>query len=54
MRRNFFSQRAVNPWNSLAQKAVEGRSLSAFKTEIDWYLIGNGIKDYGEKAGEWG
>ena len=54
MRRNFFSQRVVNLWNSLPQKAVETRSLSVFKTEIDMFLINKGIRGYGEKAGEWG
>ena len=54
MRRNFFSQRVVNLWNSLPQKAVEARSLSVFKTEIDRFLINKGIRCYGEKAGEWG
>ena len=53
MRRHFLSQRVVNLWNSLPQKAVETRSLSAFKTEIDMFLIGNGIKGHREKAGEW-
>ena len=54
MRRNFLSQRVVNLWNSLLQKAVEARSLSVFKTEIDRFLINKGIRCYGEKAGEWG
>ena len=54
MRRNFFSQRVVNLWNSLLQKAVEARSLSVFKTEIDRLLINKTIRGYGEKAGEWG
>ena len=35
MRRNFFRQRVVNLWNSLLQKAVEAKSLSVFKAEID-------------------
>jgi len=51
---DFFSQRVVNLWNSLPQKAVETRSLSVFKTEIGRFLIGMGIKGYAEKAGEWG
>ena len=53
-RRNFFSQRVVNLWNSLPQRAVEARSLCVFKTEIGKLLINKGIKGYGEKAGEWG
>ena len=35
MKRIFFSQRVVTMWNSLPQRAVEARSLSVFKTEID-------------------
>ena len=54
MRRNFLCQSVVNLWNSLPQKAVEVRSSSAFKTEIDKLLINKGIRGYGEKAGEWG
>ena len=53
MRGNFFSQRVVNLWNSLPQRAVEARSLSGFKTEIVKFLIARGIKGYGERAGEW-
>ena len=49
-----FSQRVVNLWNSLPQKAVEAGSLGVFKTEIDRFFINKGIRDYGEKAGEWG
>ena len=52
--RNFFSQRMVNLWNLLPQKAVEARSLTVFKTEIDRFLINKGIRGYGVKAGEWG
>ena len=52
--RNLFSQKMVNLWNSLPQKAVEARSLSIFNTEIDRFLINKGIRGYGEKAGEWG
>ena len=54
MRRNFLSQRVMNLWNSLPQKTVEAGSMSVFKTEIDRFLINEGIKGYGEKAGEWG
>ena len=43
----------MNVWKSLLQKAVEARSLSVFKTEIDRFLIDKGIRGYGEKAGEW-
>ena len=54
IRRNSFSHRVVNLWNSLLQKDVEARSLSVFETEIDRFLINKGIRGYGEKAGEWG
>ena len=49
MMRNFFSQGMVNLWNSLSQKAVETRSLSVFKTEIDGFLINKRIRGYGGK-----
>jgi len=54
MRRNLFSQRVVNLWNSLPQRAVEAESLSIIKTEVDSLLINKGITVYGEKAGQWG
>ena len=54
IRRNFFSQRVVNLWNSLPQKAVEARSLTVFQTEIDRFLINKEIWGCGKKAGEWG
>ena len=54
MRRNFFSQRVMNLWNSLPQKTVEARSLSDFKTEIDRFFINKRIRDSGRKAREWG
>ena len=52
MRRNFFSQRVVNLWNSLPQKAVEARSLNVFKTEIDRFLINKGIRVMQEDGDE--
>ena len=51
MRKNLFTQRVVNLWNSLPQKAVEANSLDVFKRELDLALRANGIKGYGEKAG---
>ena len=35
MRRNVFSQRVVNLWNSLPQKAVEVKSMDIFKIVIE-------------------
>lgn len=44
----------VNQWNSLPQGAVEAKSLGIFKAVVDRSLIGQGMKGYGEKAGDWG
>ena len=54
MRRNFFSQRVANLWNTLSLKAVEAKSMDVFKAEIDRFLISMGVRGYGETAGEWG
>ena len=51
MRKNFFTQRVVDMWNALPQKAVEAKSLDAFKRELDRALIDSGVKGYGERAG---
>ena len=53
MKRNYFSQRVVNLWDSLPQSAVDAGTLSKFKEEIDRVLISNGLKGYGELAGKW-
>ena len=53
LRRNYFSQRVVNLWSSLPQSAVDVGTVSKFE-ELDRFLIGNGLKGYGEKAGKWG
>jgi len=45
------AQKGLRPHNDLW--AVEARSMSVFKTEIDKFLIARGIKGYGERAGEW-
>ena len=51
MRKNFFTQRAVNLWNSLPEKVV-GASLSdMFQRELDVALAAKGIMGQGEKAG---
>ena len=53
LRRNFFTQRVVNLWNSLPSEAVEATSLNVFKARIDKFLNSKGIKGYGEWAGKW-
>ena len=53
MRRNFFTQRVVNLWNSLPVEMVEATSLNIFKTWVDRFLTDKGIKGYGEKVGKW-
>ena len=50
MRRNFFTQRVVNLWNSLPSEAVEATSLNVFKARIDKFLNSKGIKRYGEQV----
>ena len=42
MRRNVFTQRVVNLWNSLPSEAVEATSLNVFKAMIDKYLNSKG------------
>ena len=53
LRRNFFTQRVVNLWNSLSSEAAEATSLNVFKARIDRFLNTKGIKGYGEWAGKW-
>ena len=53
LRRNFFSQRVVNLWNSLPIETVEAASLNMFKSQVERFLINKGIKGYGEQAGKW-
>ena len=50
VRRNFFTQRVVNVWNSLPQK-VEAKILCDFKKKLDIALGAKGIKGYGWKVG---
>ena len=54
LRRNYFSQRVMNLWNSLPQSAVDAGTVSKCKVELDRFLISNGLKDYEKKAGKWG
>ncbi|XP_062894859.1 uncharacterized protein LOC134341044 [Mobula hypostoma] len=51
IRKNFFTQRVVNLWNSLPQETVEVSSLAIFKRELDMALVAKGIRGYGGKAG---
>ena len=39
MRRNYFSQKMVNLWNSVPHSVVEFELLNGFKKEIDIFLI---------------
>ena len=50
LRRNFFTQRVVNLWNSLPSEAVEATSLNVFKARTDKFLNSKGIQGYGERA----
>ena len=52
LRKNF-SQRVENLWNSLPTEVVEATSLNMFKSRIDGFLIGKGIRGYGDQAGKW-
>ena len=49
MRRNIFTQRVVNVWNSLSQNVVEAK-MSDFKKKLDIVLGTKGIKGYGRKG----
>ena len=49
MRKNFFTQRVVNLWNSLPQKAVEANSLDVFKRELDLALGLKESRDMGKR-----
>ena len=35
IRKNFFSQRVINVWNSLPSEVVEAESVNAFKNRYD-------------------
>ncbi|XP_059818932.1 uncharacterized protein LOC132390340 [Hypanus sabinus] len=51
MRKNLFTQRVVDLRNALPQKAVEAKSLDAFKRELDGALKDSEVVGYGEGAG---
>ena len=51
VRRNFFTQRVVNLWNSLPRKVAEAKTLCDFKKKLDIALGAKGIKGYGGKGG---
>ena len=51
VRRNFFTQRVVNVWNSLPQNGVEVKTLCDFKKKLDVALGAKGIKGYEGKGG---
>ena len=50
VRRNLFTHRVVNVWNSLPQKVVEAKMLSDFKNKLDFALGAKGIEGYGGKG----
>jgi len=37
-RKNFFSQRVVNNWNSLSDYIIEAESVNSFKNRYDKYV----------------
>lgn len=39
IRRNFFSQRVITPWNNLASEVKNSRSVFAFKSKVNSMLI---------------
>ena len=49
IRKNVFTHRVVNLWNSLPQKAVEANSLDAFKRELNRALKDSGVKGNGRR-----
>ena len=38
IRKNFFSQRVVNDWNSLPEVVVEAESINSFKNRYDKFI----------------
>jgi hypothetical protein len=44
VRKNFFSQRIVNQWNSLPQLVVDANNVNMFKTRLDRYWNEMGIQ----------
>ena len=53
VRRNFFTQRVVNAWNSLPQNVIEAKTLSDFEKKLDIALGAKGSKGYwGGGAGD--
>jgi len=50
VRRDFFTQRVVNVWNSLPQKVVEGKTLYDSKKKLDIALGAKVMKGFAGKA----
>ena len=40
IRKNFFSQRVVNDWNSLPETVVDAESINSFKNRYDKFVSG--------------
>lgn len=47
-RRNFFSQKIVDNWNSLPQELIDSTSVDVFKRRLDLYM--DNSKDMGNKS----
>lgn len=53
MRKNLFCQR-VRIFEIHCQTAMEAKSVDIFKAEMNRFLISQGVKSCGDKAGGWG
>ena len=45
LRRNFFSQRVVDEWNSLPQEVVDAVSVNQFKNRLDKFARYGGVRE---------
>ena len=39
VRHNFYTNRVVNPWNSLPDEIVESKTVNSFKSNLDKFMI---------------
>ena len=49
-RKNFFSQRVINDWNSLPQHVIDSNSLNVFKNRLDLVMDKDDRTDMGNKS----